>query len=147
MKAKKIRPMVTTISPNHGAALKLLEKASVVAAAPSKLPLDQIPDKTRVKPVMVQMMMVSKKVPVIWIRPCLTQELVLAAAAAIGADPRPDSLEKTPLETPLFRAIARVDPVKPPTAARGVKALLKMRLKAAGTADAFNIKIVTVHTT
>ncbi|CSC74898.1 Uncharacterised protein [Vibrio cholerae] len=54
----------------------------------------------RAKPVIVQMMMVSKKVPVIEIRPCSTQESVFAAAAAIGALPKPDSLENTPRAIP-----------------------------------------------
>ena len=40
------------------------------------------------------------KVPVIEIKPCSTGSSVFAAAAAIGADPSPDSLENTPRATP-----------------------------------------------
>lgn len=49
---------------------------------------------------MVQMIMVSMKVPVMETSPCSTHESVLAAAAAMGAEPNPDSLEKTPRATP-----------------------------------------------
>ena len=56
------------------------------------------------------------------IKPCSTGSLVFAAAAAIGADPRPDSLEKTPRATPFWIAILTVAPAKPPMAAVPVKA-------------------------
>ena len=45
-------------------------------------------------------MMVSKNVPVMEINPCRTGSRVCAAAAAIGALPKPDSLEKMPRATP-----------------------------------------------
>mgnify|MGYP000496930281 CR=1 FL=1 len=73
---------------------------------------------------MEQMMIVSMKVPVIEIRPCSAGHFVLAAAAAIGAEPRPDSLEKTPRATPFCMAIMTVEPAKPPAAAAPVKASL-----------------------
>ncbi len=43
---------------------------------------------------MVQIIKVSIKVPSIAIVPCLTGLLVAAAAWAMGAEPKPDSLEK-----------------------------------------------------
>ena len=71
---------------------------------------------------MVQMIIVSIKVPVIDTKPCSAGHFVLAAAATIGALPRPDSLEKTPRAIPLRIAIMTVAPRKPPEAAVGVKA-------------------------
>ena len=68
------------------------------------------------------MIIVSMKVPVIEIKPCSTGSSVLAAAAAIGADPRPDSFEKTPRAIPSRIATMTVAPAKPPTAAFPVKA-------------------------
>ena len=74
------------------------------------------------KPVIVQTQIVSIKVPVIETNPCSTQESVLAAAAAIGALPRPDSLLKIPRLIPLRMAICMLIPTLPPNAAEGVKA-------------------------
>ena len=45
----------------------------------------------------------------------------MAAAAAMAAEPMPDSLEKMPRATPICRAI-RKPPIAPPTAACPVKA-------------------------
>ena len=73
-------------------------------------------------PVIVQTQIVSIKVPVIETKPCSTQESVLAAAAAIGALPNPDSLLKIPRLIPLRIAICIVIPTLPPKAAEGVKA-------------------------
>ena len=56
------------------------------------------------RPVIMQMQMVSMKVPVMDTKPCLTGSFVCAAAAAIGAEPRPDSFENTPRATPLVIA-------------------------------------------
>ncbi|CRH94602.1 Uncharacterised protein [Chlamydia trachomatis] len=66
--------------------------------------------------------MVSIKVPVIEINPCSTGSLVLAAAAAIGAEPSPDSFEKTPRAIPFWIASLTILPANPPIAAVGVKA-------------------------
>ena len=63
---------------------------------------------------MVQTMMVSIKVPVMETSACSHGSLVLAAAAAIGALPMPDSLEKTPRETPFWMAIITAAPRNPP---------------------------------
>ena len=97
-------------------------KAALVRAAPLTSPI-QAPLTTKTRPVKVQMMIVSMKVPVMEMRPCSAGHLVLAAAATIGALPRPDSLEKTPRATPFRMATKTVAPRKPPAAAVGVKAL------------------------
>ena len=47
---------------------------------------------------MIRIIIVSIKVPVIDTSPCLTGSFVFAAAAAIGAEPSPDSFEKIPLK-------------------------------------------------
>ena len=49
-------------------------------------------------------------------------EFVFAAAVAIGAEPSPDSLENTPLDTPLLKASIIVAPTNPPKAAVPVNA-------------------------
>ena len=71
-----------------------------------------------VNPVIEQIITVSIKVPVIDTRPCLTGSLVFAAAAAIGALPRPDSLENIPLATPCYMASNSAPRVPPATALR-----------------------------
>ena len=55
-------------------------------------------------------MMVSMNVPVIETRPCSTGSSVFAAAAAIGAEPSPDSFEKIPRATPAWIAVITVAP-------------------------------------
>ena len=55
---------------------------------------------TSTMPVMLQTTRVSRKVPVMETSACRQGWSVLAAAAAMGADPMPDSLEKTPRATP-----------------------------------------------
>src|SRR5690554_6890237 len=91
-----------------------------------------------ISPVMVHTIIVSKKVPVMDIRPCSTVELVLAAAVAMGALPRPDSFEKTPLATPLLMASMTLAPRKPPLAAVVVKALLNISFIVFGISSKFN---------
>ena len=86
---------------------------------------------------MVQIIRVSIKVPVMEIRPCSAGSLVLAAAAAMGAEPRPDSLENTPRAIPFCMAIMMVEPAKPPAAAAPVNADSKIRATAAGTPSRF----------
>ena len=81
---------------------------------------------------MVQMMIVSMKVPVMEISPCSAGSFVFAAAAAIGAEPRPDSLEKTPRAIPFCIAIMIVEPAKPPAAAVPVNAPSRISPIAAG---------------
>ena len=105
-------------------------------AAPAVSP-DQAPVRTSARPVIVQMMIVSMKVPVMEMRPCSAGRFVFEAADAMGAEPRPDSLEKTPRAMPFCIAIMMVDPAKPPTAASPVNALCRMRETACGRASMF----------
>ena len=73
------------------------------------------------RPVIEQTMIVSMNVCVIETIAWATG-LVWAAAAAIGALPRPDSFEKTPRATPMRIVSMTAEPAKPPPAAVGVKA-------------------------
>ena len=66
--------------------------------------------------------MVSMKVWVIETRACRTGSRVCAAAAAMPAEPRPDSFEKIPRATPKRIACLTAAPVNPPTAAVPEKA-------------------------
>ena len=50
----------------------------------------------------------------------------MAAAAAIGALPKPDSLEKIPFDTPCCKAMIKVLPKNPPIAACPLKAASMM---------------------
>ena len=55
-----------------------------------------------------------------------TGSFVLAAAAAMGADPRPDSLEKSSSRHTILDSHPNAGrPTKPPTAAAGLKAEVK----------------------
>ena len=71
------------------------------------------------------------------IRPCLTGSEVWAAAAAMGALPRPASLEKIPRAIP-FCIATRMAPRAPPAAARIPKADCTISTTAAGTAVILN---------
>ena len=81
--------------------------------------------------------MVSRKVPVMLTRPWRTGSFVCAAAAAIGAEPKPASFEKMPRAMPFCMA-TMMAPSMPPAAARRPKALSKMVTNASGIA-------VTLH--
>ena len=67
--------------------------------------------------------------------PCRTGLLVSAAAWAIGAEPKPDSLEKIPRATPALRPAIIAAPANPPVAAVPLKALSIIRAMAAGIAS------------
>ena len=67
---------------------------------------------------MVQIIMVSIKVPVMEISPCSAGHFVFAAAATIGALPRPDSLENKPRAIPL--RIANIIAIAPGSASRNI---------------------------
>ena len=84
---------------------------------------------TSTRPVMAQTTTVSQKVPVADTSACLTGFFVFAAAATMGAEPRPASLEKRPRAMPKRAAIMTDAPMNPPPAACGVKADLPMRAK------------------
>jgi len=93
---------------------------------------------TMARPVIVQMISVSIMVPIMETRPCLTGSSVWAAAAAMGALPRPASLEKIPRETPFF-ILRNMEPITPPVAALGEKAPLNISPNTAGTCSMFMI--------
>ena len=78
---------------------KPLEKALIVKATPVS-PDTQTPDELNAKAVREHITNVSRKVPVMETRACFPGWLVFAAAAAMGALPIPDSLEKSPRATP-----------------------------------------------
>ena len=83
-------------------------------------------------------MMVSMKVWVIDTRPCRTGCRVCAAAAAIAAEPRPDSFENIPRATPNWIAAATPAPTNPPVAAVPVNASLNTRARALGISPTFS---------
>ena len=70
-----------------------------------------------------QITTVSQKVPVDETSACRTGLRLWAAAATIGAEPRPDSFENRPRATPNRAAISTVAPANPPAAAVGENAL------------------------
>ena len=90
------------------------------------------------------MIKVSIKVPNIAIVPCRTGLLVSAAACAIGAEPKPASLEKMPRAIPIRSANIRVAPAKPPVAAAPLNALSTTKATAAGISDACVTRIISV---
>ena len=73
--------------------------AAFVSAAPFS-PCVQSPELTTTRPVMAQTTTVSQNVPVDETSAWRTGFFVCAAAATIGALPRPDSLEKRPRAMP-----------------------------------------------
>ena len=73
--------------------------ASCVSSAPV-LPDCQAPETTIASPVIVQTTIVSKNVPIMPIRPLRTGSLLMPAACAMPAVPRPASFEKMPRATP-----------------------------------------------
>ena len=75
-----------------------------------------------IRAVIVHTTNVSINVCVILTKACLAGIFVFAAAAAIGAEPSPDSFEKTPLATPNLIAAAIVAQANPPPAAIGLNA-------------------------
>ena len=91
-------------------------------------------------------MMVSMKVPVMEMRPCSAGHFVLAAAATIGAEPKPDSLEKRPLAIPLRIASMTPAPAKPPAAAVPENAPVNTWLMAPGRPPALSARKMTVTT-
>ena len=111
--------------------------ASMVMSTPLS-PSDgsHAPVTTIARPVMVQMTMVSMNVPVMQTRPCRAGSFVRAAAAAIGAEPRPASLEKMPRATP-FCIATKMVPTMPPVNADGLNAAFTISSIAPVTFDRF----------
>ena len=68
-------------------------------------------------PVSAHITTVSQKVPVEETSAWRTGFRVWAAAATIGAEPNPDSLEKRPLAIPNLAGIITLAPANPPPAA------------------------------
>ena len=99
------------------------------------------------RPVQVTTMIVSMKVWVMETRPWRTGWVVCAAAAAMAAEPMPDSLEKMPRATPYWIAMMRAEPVNPPTAAVPVNASVKMRASAAGIAPTLAMRMYSAPST
>ena len=110
VKAKIASEMAMIGPPSPG---RLASNAADVSAAPVA-PLVQTPVDRIASAVKLQTMIVSMKVPSMATRPWLTGPLVLAAACAIGAEPRPASFENTPRATPKRIAAQTAAPAKPP---------------------------------
>ena len=85
----------------------------------------------------------SQNVPVAETSACRTGFRVCAAAATMGAEPRPDSLENSPRATPYRAAISTVVPAKPPAAAVGLKALATINSIAGQSRERFPRRIAT----
>src|SRR2546422_677594 len=90
-KTKVKSPTVNTSGPTTGRSLN----AALVSAAPLS-PFVHSPELTSTRPVMAHTTTVSRKVPVEETSAWRTDVFVCAAAATMGALPRPDSLEKRP---------------------------------------------------
>ncbi len=81
----------------------ILAKADLVRAAPVRPPRSEgfsMISLTSTRPVRAQITTVSQNVPVADTSACLIGLRVCAAAATMGADPSPDSLEKSPRAIP-----------------------------------------------
>ncbi len=109
---------------------KVEAKAALVSSTPAPPLLKSmgVPLMRITRAVMVQITVVSANTSKMPNRPCCTGPLVSAAAWAIGAEPKPASLENTPRATPLVMALVMVMPTAPPTTAEGLKAPTKMAL-------------------
>ena len=93
---------------------------------------------------MVQIIKVSIMVPSMETRPCSAGISACAAAAAIGALPRPASFEKMPRAIPFCMAISMA-PIAPPETARIPKALCTTVTNAPGIAEACVISIISAR--
>src|SRR5699024_3462963 len=124
--AKNNRPIVIKygpISPSN------TPNAEAVSTPASIDPSCHRPDITIVIPVIEQMINVSKRTCVMDTNACRPGTSVLAAAAAIGAEPSPASLENNPRATPNLIAA----PMAPPPTASPEKAAEKIVANASGT--------------
>ena len=115
------------IGPRYG----ICPNANVVSCPPLSIESALIPGffmivVTSTSPVIRHTTTVSQNVPVEDTSAWRTGFLVCAAAAAIGAEPRPDSLENRPLATPYWIAIRIPLPTRPPAAAPGANASLQI---------------------
>ena len=96
---------------------------------------------TSTMPVSAQMTTVDQNVPVMATSACSAGLRVLAAAATMGAEPRPDSLENRPRAQPNCRAVMTPLPTAPPNAALPVKAVSKMRPMASPSTGALSARM------
>ena len=94
-------------------------------------------------PVSAQMTTVDQNVPVIAMSDCSAGFFVFAAAAMIGAEPRPDSFEKSPRAHPNWSATMMPEPTAPPKAAFAVNAHSKMSTSASHRYAQFNARMIT----
>ena len=125
MNAKNTRHAISTKLETAAGSGSPFWNAYVVTCTPSSPSTCHAPVRTIERPVIVQMTMVSMNVPVMLTRPCLTGSFVLAAAAAMGALPRPASFEKMPRATPFCIAM-NIVPTAPPVTAFGANAASTM---------------------
>ena len=94
----------------------IAQKAAEAVKLAPEIPDSSTPVSMITRPVIVHTTKVSINVPSIAISPCSTGSLVRAAACAIGALPKPASLEKMPRATPKRIAAQTLAPAKPPAA-------------------------------
>ena len=73
---------------------------------------------------------------------CCAGLRVAAAAATMGAEPRPDSFENRPRAQPNCRAIMMPEPTAPPNAAFEVKAHSRMRPNASPMSAQLNARMM-----
>ena len=126
--AKVMMPTTRITGPSTG----ICAKARVVSWPPSDICAMSMAGffmmvVTSTRPVIRHTTTVSQKVPVADTRAWRTGLRVWAAAATMGAEPMPDSLEKSHLAIPYRADIMIPVPARPPAMERtSVKALLKM---------------------
>ena len=145
MNAKSARHTISIAEPTPAAHGRPFENAHIVTSTPSSpfaVEKSYAPVTMIERPVIVQTMTVSMNVPVIDTRPCLTGSCVCAAAAAIGALPRPASFENIPLATPFCIASSSA-PRAPPAIALAPNALSTIITTAEGSFSILYISITT----
>ena len=139
MNAKNVRAVIRKkpeMTPLFGPRkLRPTLNASIVMSTPCRPSCgSHAPVTTIARPVIVQMTIVSMNVPVMQTRPCRAGSFVFAAAAAIGAEPRPASFEKMPRAMPFCIAM-KIVPTTPPVNALGLNAARTMSSSAAVTLE------------
>ena len=113
-----------------------------MSAAPVA-PVVHSPELTITSPVMRQITTVSQNVPLEETSACRTGFFVRAAAATMGALPRPDSFENSPRAMPYRSAMATLLPANPPVAADPEKAPSNTSPSAAGISAAYLTRITS----
>ena len=88
---------------------------------------------TKTTPVRAHIITVSQKVPDAETSACRTGFLVCAAAATMGAEPRPDSFENSPRAIPYLIATIIAEPKSPPPTASVENAESIIKEMASGT--------------